>query len=104
MPAAKRTQVYMAPQTYRLLERLAGRRRTSVAALVREVLDRYLSAQGREQLHDEDSLWGLLGITEGHQRDGAARHDDYLFGTALENVRWARVASARSRCREAEWP
>jgi hypothetical protein len=84
---SKRTQLYLEPRTFRTLELLARRRRASVAKLVREALQRYLEEQDPERLYLEDPIWGLEGLVQGHQSDGAARHDDYLYGEGSKATR-----------------
>ncbi|MBI4872202.1 MAG: CopG family transcriptional regulator [Candidatus Riflebacteria bacterium] len=80
MSSVKRTQVYMPVDTYRRLEVLARRRRRSVAHLVREAVAQYMRGQPPEPSAGQDPLWDFLAREEGHQSDGAAQLDRYLYG------------------------
>jgi hypothetical protein len=80
-------QVYLDERDRSLLEELAARSALSRAELLRLGLRR-LSA---EMLTDSkpggslDSLIGVLDEAPGLPRDLAAKHDDYLYGTAKKS-------------------
>ncbi|MBI4868069.1 MAG: ribbon-helix-helix protein, CopG family [Candidatus Wallbacteria bacterium] len=80
MSESKRTQIYLPKSTYSELRSLARRREESVAFLVREAVDKYLQEQDPSKLRDADPVWDFIATCDGHQEDGAARHDEYLYG------------------------
>ncbi|MBI3893192.1 MAG: CopG family transcriptional regulator [Candidatus Wallbacteria bacterium] len=80
MSDTKRTQVYLTQQSYRTMEQLARQRHSSVASVVREAVAKYLGEIDPGMIHSEDPLWNFLATEEGHQDDGAAKLDRYLYG------------------------
>jgi len=76
----KRTQIYLSSNQHGSVQRLARRRHTSMAGVIREAIDVYLSTTpAREPAGDP--LADLAGIFEG-PGDLSIRHDDYLYGKA----------------------
>jgi hypothetical protein len=70
----KPIQVYLRREQLDALRALAGRRRVSVAELVRQGVDRLLA----EVPLDEDPAWDIIGLVEGGPPDLAEKHDEYL--------------------------
>lgn len=73
----RRIQVYLEPELAESLDRLARKRGTSRAGLIREAAQRLVSESGDPQF---GSILSLAGI--GQDKDGATdvavRHDEYL--------------------------
>lgn len=58
----RRTQIYLTEAQHRAATRLARARGTTLAAVVREALDRYLTSEDREQVSWEgDPALALVG-------------------------------------------
>ena len=79
----QRTQVYLEPELADSLDRLARKRGTSRADLIRVAARRLVREESDGSF---GSILGLAGI--GHDKDGATdvaeRHDDYLTNSELE--------------------
>jgi hypothetical protein len=67
--ASTRTQVYLTAEQRRLLDELARREHRSMAALVREALDRYLSELAADPTAALQSTFGLMPDLEVPPRD-----------------------------------
>ncbi len=80
----QRTQIYLEPELAQSLDRLAGRRGTSRADLIRAAARAYVE---REEA-GYGSILELAGIGQDTAMDVAERHDDYLAQHELE--RWHR--------------
>ena len=67
---------------YEELVARAGARGLTMAVQIREALEAYLAdtASGPAVLRESDPVWKLLGEAHTGLGDGAARHDDYLYG------------------------
>jgi hypothetical protein len=81
--AKKPLQVYLRPEQLEALRGLAQRRGVSLAALVREGVDKVLA----EVPAEEDPLWNIVGIVHGSPTDLAKRHDEYLARMIEEESR-----------------
>ncbi len=73
----RRTQISLEPEQYRRLGDEARRRGTSLAALIRGLIDEHL---GRDQPPEEDPLEGLVGIGEGTGEAVGREHNHHLYG------------------------
>ncbi len=67
--ASTRTQVYLTDEQRRLLDEVARREHRSMAALVREALDRYLSEVTVDPAAALESTFGLMPDLEVPPRD-----------------------------------
>jgi hypothetical protein len=56
------------------LRALADRRGTSLSAIVREAIDRFISVESTS----DDPLLDIIGLVDGGPPDASERHDDYL--------------------------
>jgi hypothetical protein len=84
--AEVRTQIYLPREQHRELRRLALVRETSMAQVVREALDEYLSHEGgsrrlSEEAYEADPIWRIPERAVDFGRDDAAGdHDAILYG------------------------
>jgi hypothetical protein len=74
----KRTQVYLTHAQHAALLRAARTRNVSLAEVVREAVDAYLTRKPARERGD-DPLADLIGFVNG-PGDLSERHDDYLYG------------------------
>jgi hypothetical protein len=81
-------QVYLAPEDKQLLEELAQRTGASQAEVLRRGIRRLSAELDRAERPGAslDLLIGALGDTDDLPADLAARHDDYLYGTAKDHA------------------
>lgn len=88
MKRMTRTQIYLDPNLSQALERLARKRGTSKAEVIRLAARRFLSQEEPNEAA-EDPILGLIGI--GGDRDAptdlSVRHDHYLTEMQLEEMR-----------------
>ncbi len=73
-----RTQIYLENSQYELLRSRARREGKSMAALIREVLDGYLS--GKASRGGQDPLRRAIGIGKGDGAAVAENYEDFLYG------------------------
>ncbi len=71
-----RTQVMLTEEQIQGLKKLAAERRTSMADLIREGVDRILADQERKRLWDRSME--AMGMFNCGPSDVSERHDDYL--------------------------
>src|SRR4029078_12278723 len=95
----RRKQIYLDDASERALKRLAARTGRSEAFHIREALQRYLAATGRESRRPhpagpggepgDDPLERLIGLVpdETGPDDVAEEHDHYLYGAPKERAR-----------------
>ena len=76
MERMRRTQIYLEPELADALDRVARRRGTSRANVIREAARQFVAA---ERPIDEDPLFGIIGIGSSGLGDVSERHDDYLI-------------------------
>ncbi|MBI2940543.1 MAG: ribbon-helix-helix protein, CopG family [Chloroflexi bacterium] len=76
----KPIQIYLRSEQLEALRSLAGRRNVSVAALIRQAVDRLLV----DVPADEDSLRDIIGLFDSGLGDLAAKHDEYLARSIRE--------------------
>lgn len=85
MAAVERTQISLVPEQAARLRRLARERRTSMAALIRDAVDRTYPAEADDSL---DARWErAMSMVGGFQGDGAnvsEEHDRYLEEAYLD--------------------
>ena len=70
----KRIQVYLRPEQIDSLRSVAGRRKVSIAELVRQGVDRIQADVPAE----EDPLWHLIVASDSGLGDLADKHDEYI--------------------------
>lgn len=70
----KPVQVYLRPEQLEALRYQARRRNVTVAALVRQGVDRILAEVPPEQ----DSLWDIVGMVKAGPSHVSEKHDEYL--------------------------
>ena len=79
MQSEHKTQIYLSRQQHRRLVRRARLEGRSMAAVVRDAVDRYLHGVSVAASWQEDSLSTLAGVAEGRSDDSASV-DDVLYG------------------------
>ena len=84
MRRMQRTQIYLEPELSAELDRLAQQRGTSRASLIRLAARQFVA---HEQTAEEDSVFGLIGLGRSGESDVSERHDDYLVGDMLDEMR-----------------
>jgi len=74
-----RTQIQLKEAQYRALKELATRRRTSVAELIRQAVDRFLETSGTiPQEERYRRALAIIGLFHSGKSDVSLRHDEYL--------------------------
>jgi hypothetical protein len=85
MPAVERTQISLVPEQAARLRRLARERRTSMAALIRDAVDRTYPAEADDPL---DARWeralSIVGAFAGDGSNVSEEHDRYLEEAYLD--------------------
>jgi metal-responsive CopG/Arc/MetJ family transcriptional regulator len=81
----QRTQIYLEPELAESLDRIARRRGTSRADLIRHAARRLVD---EELPPEDDPVFGIIGMVQSDATDVAERHDDYLAEAELS--RWRR--------------
>lgn len=103
----RRTQITLEPELVKALDRLAERRGTSRASLLREAARKLVASETpieddplfaiigmgdsskRERVDpDDDPIFGIIGIADCGPSDVSVRHDDYLIEAEME--KWTR--------------
>jgi hypothetical protein len=74
-------QVYLRPEQLDALRGLAERRHVSIAALIRDGVDRILA----EVPPEEDPLLEMIGMVKSGPSDLSEKHDEYLTRWILED-------------------
>ncbi len=77
MRSVERTQISLTTAQARRLRRIARGRRTSMAALIRDAIDRTYPGAASADAAWERALDSIGGFNSG-RRDISARHDDHL--------------------------
>ena len=73
-----RTQIYLEDGQYEMLRARARREGTSLAAVIRKILDDHLGGdRGREEA---DDFGAVIGIGKGDGSRVAESYEDYLYG------------------------
>lgn len=73
-----RTQISLTEDQARRLRRVASRRGVSMAAVIRDAIDRVIPASSDEQIQRIDRALALAGKFDSGLSDVSERHDDYL--------------------------
>ena len=76
-------QVYLREDQLESLRALAERREVSIAELIRQSVDRFLTEVSAE----EDPLWDIMGLFDSGRGDLAEKHDQYLAQMIQEENR-----------------
>ncbi len=79
-----RTQISLTEDQMRRLRREARERRTSIAAVVRDAVERAIPDEDADRLARQRRAFELAGAYDSGHRDTAERHDDVL----AEQRRW----------------
>lgn len=79
-----RTQIYLPEDLYRKLKLRTQATGQSMAAQIRESLERYLAQEEASQDDPRDPVWELAGKARSKEGDLAEQHDLYLYGPAKE--------------------
>jgi hypothetical protein len=72
-----RTQIYLDEREYESLRQEAFRRRRSISAILRQLIDERLIAKSQKK---SQGLKEIVGIFKDKKTDVARYHDDYLAG------------------------
>ena len=79
-----RLQAYFNPPLYGRLQEQANRLSKSIAQIMREAVEQYLSTLEQEVATPNDPIWQIPALSAKYAGsglpDGAVRHDDYLYG------------------------
>ncbi|MEW5746585.1 MAG: hypothetical protein AB1805_14230 [Nitrospirota bacterium] len=72
-----RTQIYLTHEQYRYLRRQAEKKKSSIAQVIREIIDERLP---KEADYDDNPLFsiGNDGFSLG-RKQGSQKHDDYIY-------------------------
>lgn len=87
----RRTQVHLDGGLSDALDRLARRRGTSRAEVIRDAARRLVAAEEPE----DDPIWGIVGMFDSGLGDASVNHDKYLMEIELEKRR--RYEESRKR-------
>jgi metal-responsive CopG/Arc/MetJ family transcriptional regulator len=83
MERLQRTQIYLPPALSDALDRLAQRRGTSRAELLRQAAREFLQ---REQPVEDDAILGVVGLGNAGEDSIAEEHDQFLAGLRTKNA------------------
>jgi hypothetical protein len=81
----QRTQIYLEPEMSAALDRLARKRHTTRANLLRLAARRFLQQEG---LDGEDPIFGIIGIGRSGIRHGSVEHDRLMAEDEIKS--WSR--------------
>lgn len=81
----KRTQVYFPEKLYREVRKRAKAESKSVAAVVREAVEKHLKE--KEIDWENDPIFKAAGIIKSGVKDLALNHDHYLYGMPRKSGR-----------------
>jgi hypothetical protein len=73
-----RTQISLTPEQMARLRRAAEKRHISIAALIRDAVDRAVPDEDAGRLARQERAFGLAGAFSSGHRDIAERHDEAL--------------------------
>lgn len=73
----RRTQIYLDPDLAESLDRLARRRGTTRAEVIRSAARREVTDDDAER--DRDPIWQIVGIGKSGVTDASVNHDKYLY-------------------------
>jgi hypothetical protein len=75
-----RVNVMLEEEQVRALKERARQKRTSVSALLRDLIDQDRGLREASALARRPSILDLVGVVEGPGDEGARRHDEILYG------------------------
>lgn len=75
-----RAQVYFDEKEYEAVRQTAFKRRVSISALIRRLVDEQLLGRTSKKKNAAEWLLSLSGLIHETKPDVAERHDDYLWG------------------------
>ncbi len=73
----QRTQIYLTEEQYQYIRREAEKKKASIAAIIRELIDERLPTK-QDYKDNPLFLLGKDGFSMG-RRKGSAKHDDYIY-------------------------
>lgn len=76
----ERVNVMLEEEQICALKERARRKRTSVSALLRDLIDRDRDLSEASAYARRPSILDLIGVVEGPNDEGARRHDEILYG------------------------
>jgi predicted DNA-binding protein len=82
--AEKRTQVYFPKKLYQDVQKRAKAESKSVAAVVREAVEKHL--EEKEIDWENDPFYKAAGFFEGTVADMSVNHDHYLYGARKKSL------------------
>ena len=78
-----RLQAYFHPVVYQRLQEQARHQHKSIAQIVREAVEQYLSVVEQEPANPADPIWRIPALATkyggSHLSDAAIRHDEHLY-------------------------
>ena len=74
------TNIRLPEEVLKELKYKAIEERKSVNQLIREAIEKSLTAEVEHKKHGKDPLEEIIGIAKSGIRDGSAKHDRYLYG------------------------
>ena len=81
--SAVRLQAYFNPPLYQRLQEQAQRRSESIAQIVREAVEQYLTTLEQDSAAPNDPIWQIPALANKYPGSGlvdaAVHHDDYLY-------------------------
>jgi metal-responsive CopG/Arc/MetJ family transcriptional regulator len=83
MARMRRIEFNLEPELVASLDRLAGQRGTSRAALLREAAWQLVALA---ETLEADSIFGIIGLGHDDRTDVSLRHDDYLIQAKLDRM------------------
>lgn len=73
-----RTQIYLTNEQYQYLQRQAERKRSSIAGIIRELIDERLP---NDSDYNDNPLFSLSNDhLQMGMKNGSRQHDDYIYG------------------------
>lgn len=84
--AERKTQVYFPEELHRQLKDYAQQQGTSMAAVIRQAIVRYLESEKlAPQEWENDPIHGIVGMIKGvGVTDASENHDYYIYGYPLK--------------------
>ncbi|MDI3281530.1 MAG: hypothetical protein QJR13_09190 [Bacillota bacterium] len=83
-----RTQLYLDEAQYLFLKESAAKFQTSIAGVVRQLIEREMSGQNASWESDPLFAGGQIAADTGRE-DGSLEHDHYIYGTPKRSKREA---------------
>jgi hypothetical protein len=73
-----RTMIYLNPEEHRKLKTEAGKRRVSMAELMRQLVRHYFEHRGEGPPASADALLKIISLGSSGRSDVSVKHDNYL--------------------------